>query len=645
MSIVESHKNYNPRLRVFYYLMAGVVALLIGGLAKHQVIANAEYEAKEIQQNQRRVLLPGPRGNIFDREGRLLVGNRPRFAAVIYLAELRAEFRSEYLRLVREYREGGAPIRGRAVEIEARANVVQVYLDEINAATGRDHQVNPTDLDRHFTRRLLLPYQLVNDLDDSEFASILEQIPLDSKIQLYTSSARYYPHGRAAAHLLGYVSTTQELSSDDLPGDQLMTFNIQGSIGRDGLERQFESHLQGKTGSEIWVVDPSGFRYGQPVERRPPVKGNDLVTSLDLDIQRVAEAGLGERTGAAVAIDVHTGEVLALASKPDYDLNRLTPFIPTKVYQEIESQGGWYNRAAQGLYPPGSTFKIISAIATLREGTVNAQTTSYCAGTFRVGGRSFPCHSRVGHGDVTLADSLKVSCNVFYYEHGVAAGIETIAAEARRFGLHQRTGIELPGEPKRMIVPDPAWKRRVHGAGWFSGDTANVSIGQGYLLVTPLQVAQFTASLARGETMTQPTLLRRTTGLNPVQQSEPIGLSRAQMSAIIDGMEQAVENGTARFARLPGLRIAGKTGTAQIRTRVENERGERVPGTLHLAWFAGFAPIDDPRIAVVVMLEGTDIGDNYAGGTTAAPVAREILQKYFEKNPPPARPGLAATRE
>lgn len=634
MSIVESHKNYNPRLRIFYVLMVSLVLLLIGGLAKHQLFNRSNYLQKERQQNQRRVLIPGPRGNIYDRDGRLLVANQPRFSAVIYLAELRADFRREYIGLVRQYRQTDTPMTGRTVEMEARANVVQQYLDEINAATGRKQQVDSRDLDRHFRQRLLLPYPLVVDLEPDEFAAVLEQIPIDSKVQLHSSSSRYYPHGSSAAHVLGYVSSTQELSDENLPGDRLMTFNLRGSIGRSGLERSHEEWLQGKTGTEIWVVDPSGFRYGTPLERRPPVKGNDLITSIDLDLQQVAEREMGSRTGAAVMIDVQTGEVLALASKPDYDLNQLTPYIPEKVYQTIEAEGGWLNRAVQGLYPPGSTFKIISGLAALREGIVGPETTSYCRGTYRVGRRSFPCHARAGHGEVDLATALEVSCNVYFYEHGVATGIDAIAREARRFGLHQKSGIELPFEASRMVVPDKAWKQQVQGQSWFPGDTANVSIGQGFLLVSPLQMAVFTASLARGETMTHPTIRKRSPRSPARQQAKPIGLSREKMAAVVEGMEKAVRSGTARFASVPGVRVAGKTGTAQIRKR---------EGTLHLAWFNGFAPVEDPRIAVVVMMEGTDLEDNYAGGTTAAPIAGEMMKAYFDKNPPSERSGIAAS--
>lgn len=629
MNVVESHKNYDPRLRIFYLLAAAIVLLLLGGLARLQLFHSDTYSEKEKQQNQRRILIPGPRGNIYDRENRLLVGNLPRFSTVIFLAELRREFRIEYLNLVRTYRETGsfrndrAPCRACSeVEVEARAAVVQRYLDEINEAIGENHQVDPQELDQHYHRRLLLPFPLLSDLDQESFAKILEQIPIDSKIQVHTSNSRYYPHDSAGAHLIGYVSSTTELPTTDLPGANLMTFNLPGSIGRTGLEHFFNDHLHGKTGSEIWVVDPSGFRYGEPVQSHLPVKGEDLVTSIDVDLQKIAERAIGVRTGALAMLDVQTGEVLALASKPDYNLNDLSPYIPRTVFQQIEEEGGWLNRATQGVYPPGSTFKLITAMAALRAGTITPKTTSYCTGRFQVGNSSFPCHRRSGHGEIDLAEALRVSCNVFFYEHSQTTGIEAIAAEARRFGLSEKTGIELPSETGRMLVPDRDYKRRVHNQAWFPGDTANVSIGQGFLQVTPLQMATFTASLARGETRTTPTLLRHDKGLKRHQNSESIGLSRSEIEAIFSGMAAAAESGTARFAQMDDIAVAGKTGTAQIRAK---------GGTLHLAWFVGFAPVDDPKIAISVMIEGTDLLDNYAGGTTAAPVARELLEAYFAK--------------
>lgn len=638
MSIVESHKNYDPRLRVFYAIMGCMILVLWVGLAKLQLFESDKYSLEEQQQNRRRVLFPGPRGNIYDRENRLLVRNQPRFSAVVYLAELREEFRHEWIRLRRHYQAlpkeiAEAQLEGRSLEREARVAVVQHYLDEINRIIGRDQTIDGTHLNNHFNRRLLLPYPLVDDLQPGEFARILAQIPLNSKIQLLTSSARHYPYDNAASHVLGYVGNTDELPSNGVPGEDLMTFNIDGSVGKSGLERAFNDHLQGKTGSEIWVVDPMGYRYGLPINRTPPVKGHDIVTSLDIDLQQIAERAIGARTGAAVAMDVRTGEVLALASKPDYDLNALTPSISRTTFAEIESQGAWLNRAVQGLYPPGSTFKLITAMSALRQGVIDEETTSHCTGYYRVGSRAFPCHSRIGHGTVDLVDAIRLSCNVFFYEHSLPTGIDFISEEARRFGLGEKTGIELPFEASRMVVPDREYKREVHNAPWYPGDTANVSIGQGYLLVTPLQMATFAASLARGETRTRPTLFRKPDTPASTQHTSPIDLPPEALRAIYVGMEAAVENGTARFARLPDVKVAGKTGTAQVRTQ---------KGTLHLAWFVGFAPVDDPKIAVTVMLEGTEIDDNYAGGRTAAPVAREIMIKYFEKHPPPVPPDFAA---
>lgn len=636
MSVVESHKSYNPRLRIFYVVMCLVCLVLLGGLAKLQISAVTEYRSKEIRQNQRRILIPAPRGNIYDREGRLLVGNRPRFSAVIRLSGLRSEFRREYIELVRHYRESGIPMKGgRTVEIEARTRVVQRFLDQINEITGRHESVDPRELDRHYLQRRVLPFKLITDLEHDEFARILEQVPSDSHVQLEAGSARYYPHGATAAHVLGYVSSTQELNDENLPGETLMTYNLPGSKGATGLERYFDEELVGQTGSEILIVDPSGFRYGDPVSRHPPVKGKDLYTSLDIDIQQAASDGLGKRIGAVVALDVNTGEVLAMLSKPDYDLNGLTPFIPTTVFEKIESEKGWSNRAFQGYYPPGSTFKLVTSLAALRSGVITPETTSNCTGSYMVGRKRFVCHSRAGHGTVNLIDAIRVSCNVFFYEHGLETGIDAIADEARRFGFDKTTGIELPFESNRMVVPDDAWKRNFNGLGWYPGDTANVSIGQGFLLASPLQVAQFTASLARNETTTHPTIVRRTPGLTPVQESNPIGLRPELMAGIIDGMTEAVISGSARFARLPDVQVAGKTGTAQV----------RVPeGTLHMAWFTGFAPVKNPQIAVVVMVEGTEVDDRYAGGTTAAPVAREVFRTYFDKHPLPHHPDLADSR-
>lgn len=615
-----------PRLWVFYVLFGLLFLILAGGLFYHQIIQGEEYARQEMRQNFRRILLPGPRGNIYDREGRLLVGNRPLFQAVVYLNELRSEFREEYIVFVRELRGDNdilpgqkLPFSREQISAESRRRVVQRYLDKLNRILDLAESIPTETIERHFAQKLLLPLPLLKDLSESQFARLIEQLPVDSPIQILTDYARYYPENRTAAHTLGFV-VSSEVSEDGLPGEDLRTFKAKGRIGISGLEKFYDDFLQGETGGEIWVVDPSGFQYKR-TEYLQPKKGRDLYTSLDLDLQNAASQALHNYVGACVALDIQTGEVLALVSQPDYDLNLLSPFLPTEVDRDIRARGAWLNRATQGLYPPGSTFKIITALAGLRSGEIAHEQVD-CQGFLPIGGRRFNCHHRAGHGLESLEHSLRDSCNVFFYHYGVAMGAEVIASEAHRFGLDQPTGIELPAEASKMLVPDPAWKQRRYREPWYAGDTANLSIGQGYLLQTPLQIACFTASLARGETRTRPTLLLAGSATEAVAE-EKIGLPPEALQRIFDGMELSARQGTGKFVSLQGLRIAAKTGTAQV--FVEGRE-------LTIAWIMSFAPIEAPRLAVVVMIEGTDPGDNYHGGTAAAPVAREVFRKYFAKN-------------
>lgn len=644
-SLVETHRGYNPRLLVFHGLLVLACLGVAAGLAYQQLIKTNIYHDLERVQNQRRVLTPGPRGNIYDRDGRLLVGNRPRFAVTLNLDELRGEFRTEFLKIRRAYREANdrnLPSSGELEQI-ARFTVVQRYLDEVNRRLDRSETLDGQALTRHFRRQLLLPYILVDDLHPDEYARLLEQLPVTSALQVYTTTARHYPFNSAAAHTLGFVGlvSLEDSPTVSLPGDELKTFAMKGSVGRDGLELYFDEILQGETGGTIYRVDPAGYRVNPPLIRRLPVQGRDLVTSLDIDLQLAAEAALAklELPASAVMLDVTSGEVLALATKPDFDLNATSPRIAAETYQQIDAAGGWYNRSVKGIYPPGSSFKILTAIAGLRAGTLDPEATVTCEGVYRVGRRLFPCHDGHAHGPVRLAQAIEVSCNVYFYEQGLRLGAERLAAEARRFGFDRPTGIELPFETKGMLVPDAAWKKRFIGQRklppeqqaieerWYDGDTANFSIGQGYLLVTPLQMASFAASVARGETLTRPTLLHDPA--RPRVQGDGIGLNPVARAALLRGMEDCVisPHGTARILnspalKIPELRIAGKTGTAQVATPA---------GTRNLAWFICFAPVDRPEVALAVMVEGDTPGEEFAGGRYAGPVARDVLKTWWDK--------------
>ena len=630
---IETHSARNPRLLFFHGALVAAVLVLVTGLAYRQLFRSGLYNERERLQNQRRVIAPGPRGNILDREGRVLVGNRPRFSVVLYLAELRGELRTEYIRIIRNYRDYSKADRPTPEQLEriARVSVTQRYLDRVNFILDRNEKVKLADLDRHFSQTLLLPFVLLDDLTPAEYARLIERLPVNSPLQVYTSSTRDYPNGSAAAHVLGYTGVYSGDTGEDFPGDGLTTFKMKGSFGRDGLEKKFDEHLQGESGVTIYRVDPAGYEVKPPVESHPPIQGKNLTTSLDLDLQLVAEKGLGDQTGAAVALDVRTGEVLALTSKPDYNLGETTPRISAETWQDILERGALVNQAISGAYPPGSTFKIITSIAGLRSGRlVPDKPIVDCEGVLRVGNKNFYCdNGEKQHGEITLVEAIAQSCDIFFYEAGRLITPEVIADEARRFHLDQRTGIELPNETSRMLIPDPEWKERTQNEKWFPGDTANMAIGQGYVLVSPLDMACFAASLARDETYTKPTILHNPQA--PEQHSERTGLTPAQRAVLLEGMEGATTHGTAKIIttsafKIPGVRIAGKTGTAQKRIMKDGKLGN-----INFAWFICFAPIENPEITVAVMIEGDIIGENFGGGLHSAPVANDILKKYFDK--------------
>jgi len=635
--LIETHTARNPRLMLFFGIVSVLLALLVGGLAYRQLLKTVFYTKREIQQNQRRVVIPAPRGNIYDRNGDVLVGNRPRFSVVLDLAQLRSEFRSEYKKVDRNYKKLDPAERPNSDQLSriARAAVAQRYLDKINVILGRAEIVRSAELKRHIDQTLLLPYVLLDDLSPKEYARLIEKLPVESPLQVYISSTRYYPYGSAAAHTLGYVGVNSDPDTEDFPGDDLPTVKMKGSIGRTGLEKLYENDLQGETGGAIYRVDPAGYKVDRPIEQLLPVQGRNINTSIDIDLQLAAETALTEpveRIGAAVALDVRTGEILAITSKPDYDLNSFVPRLTHEEADKIAEDGAWFNQAIGGAYPPGSTFKILTSIAALRSGKVTPDHPIInCDGVTMVGNKRFYCENGDGHhGEILLPEAIAHSCDIFYYQAGLLTTVEGIAAEAKRFHLDQRTGVEIPGETGRMVIPDPAWKERTQKERWFPGDTANMSIGQGFVLVTPLDMACFVASVARDEIYTKPTILHNPKA--PTQHSPSIGLTPAQRQALLAGMEGCTVYGTANYItkfpnlRVPGVRIAGKTGTAQ---KLVTKDGKT--GFINYAWFICFAPIENPEIAMAVVVEGEKIGENFGGGSYAVPVASAVLKKYFEK--------------
>lgn len=613
--LIETHSARNPRLMLFHGIIGVLIAVLIAGMIYRQLFTSTIYSERERLQNLRRVIVPGPRGNLYDREGQLLVGNRPRFSVVLSLAELRTEFRNAYKTVSNNYVHLPSDERPNSDQKSriARASVAQQYLDKVNYILGRHEKVNSNNLNRHINQSLLLPYVLLDDLAPAEYARLIERLPVNSPLQVYTSSTRSYPYESAAAHVLGYIGVNNDPEVEDFDGDDLLTFKMKGSYGRDGLEKIFDNTLQGETGGSIFLVDIAGYKVeSSDLPQRKPIQGQNLATSLDIELQLVAEKAMAGHPGSAVVLDIKTGEVLVMASQPDFD--PLTRIPNLKPDEDLGKSGVWVNRATQGRYPPGSTFKIITSIAALRSGAIDPEKSRViCAGFWQVGNRRFPCDGI--HGEVDLVKAIAVSCNTYFYKYGIETGPALIAAEGHRFGFDDMTGIELPHEFSDPHVASPAYTKEHFNRRWTDGDTANTSIGQGDTLITPLHLAQMFASFARGQTRTQSTLLHDPD--RPVQNTDPIGLSPSDYNTILNGMETCYKLGTARLAQVPGLRAAAKTGTAQ-------------KGKIDLAWMVAFAPLENPQIAIAVVLEGKE-GQNFHGATYAGPVVKALLETWKAK--------------
>jgi len=668
---MAAYQRLNPRLFSLAGLLALLFAILLGGLAWRQIVQSSTFAQTERVQTLRRVLEPGPRGKILDRKGRVLVDNRANYSVVLYVDELGEEFRTEYYHLkaqwLDQHRDDTTDVRptidSNQLERQAHINVVLRFLNQANTLLHKSQTLDEKALQDHINDYKLLPYRLIDNLTAEEYAQFNAHWPVASPMQTSVEALRNYPQGSLATHVLGRVSFSDVINGDDVPGADLPSqdsFALRGMKGAEGLELSHDEQLRGEPGGEIWVVDPAAALYERKEQKTPKV-GADFQCSLDLDLQRVMETQMDKVSqklqnllqakfdvaGAAIAMDVRTGEILAMTSRPDYDLNDSVPNFSEEKYKEIYDKGALYNRATQGLYPAGSTFKLVDTIAGFQAGTLDRNTILNCPAAINIGGRMFRDDTYLsipqGRGDINLVTAIEKSSDTFFYQEGLIIGPTKIAAEARRLGLGQSTGIGAEiaeTAQKNMIIPDAAWKK-AHRPGegpWSDGDTANLALGQGYVLVTPMQMACLVTSIARNETRTNPTLTHNSSLPSDyiMHDGEPLGLTPDQRQLLLEGMIKAVSpTGTAATAQIPewpGLHIAGKTGTAQW--------GKVTDTTI--AWFVCFAPAEDPRIAVVVMVESPIKGDNIYGGPTCAGAAQEILREYF-KDYPEALPADAKT--
>ena len=594
-------------------IVGGAQALLTAGLAGRlyqlQVVESERYQVLADENRINMQLLPPARGRIFDRFGQVLAENRLNYRLVV------------------------VP--------EAALNLDKA-LDEIAALVPIEDHDRERVLREARRKQRFVPITVRENLTWDEVSQIEVNAPDLPGVMIDVGSRRLYAFGRDTVHIVGYVGAVNE-SDLERTDDPLLTLP-DFRIGKNGTEKVLESSLRGEAGSRQVEVNAYG-RVIRELSRRTGRPGDDHMLTIDLGLQQYVAARFGDESGSAVVLDVHSGEILALASMPNYDPNLFTSGISQRQWRELIGHPRFplSNKSIAGQYSPGSTFKMIVALAALESGEVSPYQRFYCDGSIKLGKRRFRCWRRYGHGHVAMVQGLMESCDVYFYEVAKRVGIDRIAAMSERFGFGRKLDIELPGE-KPGLVPTREWKLAMIGEPWQGGETLVVGIGQGYLLTTPLQLAVMVARIANGGIAVEPRLLAEVIrDGQPVPREgetfDPMGLSPAHLDIVRKGMNFVVNEpkGTAYQARIeePALAMAGKTGSVQVRRISEREHRAGVIKNEDRPWkerdhalFVAYAPLERPRYGVAVVVE-----HGGSGGTVAAPIARDILREVQRRDP------------
>ena len=545
-----------------------------------------------------RLLIP-PRGVIYDRNGVMIASNRQNFQAMI---------------------------------VAEQTPNVQQTLDEfkkIMPLSEEEEAKIKKDLKRN---RSFVPIKIKDNLSWQEVAKIQLKAPDLQGIYIDEGLSRDYPFGESMAHVLGYVSSVseKEAKADNDPLLQVPEFKI----GKDGVEKLFEKDLRGRGGSLKLEVNAYG-RVMKEIERIEGISGKSLSLTIDSRLQQKAYNLFKdqEQSGAAVVLDVNTGEILAFVSAPSYDPNAMAKGLSGKEWKDLinNERNPLSNKAISGQYSPGSTFKTIVALAALESGIVRSDTRFSCSGQMFLGNHAFHCWRKQGHGSLNVVEALMYSCDIYFYEVAQRIGIERIAAMARRFGLGNKIDIGLENE-KPGLIPDKAWKKKRFGESWQQGETVISGIGQGYILTTPLQLATMVSRIANGGYEIKPTF----TKVTDKSHIKKINISQEYLDVVKQGMYDVVNipGGTAYRSHfnIRGMEMAGKTGSTQVRRITMKERQTRVLRQDELPWkyrdhalFIAFAPYDNPRYGVAVLVE-----HGGGGSSVAAPIASAILQEAIK---------------
>lgn len=597
----STHRTFSRRALI----LGGAQAFLMTGLAARmyylQIVESEEYKllADENRINLR--LLSPPRGRVLDRRGVELANNQQNYRVVL---------------------------------IAEQTEDVARTLDSLAEIIPIDSYERAKVLREVRRRRSFVPVTVAENLTWEEFARVNVFAPDLPGIQPDIGESRAYPFGATLAHVVGYVGAVSE---KDLTGDPLL--ELPGfRVGKSGVERTREDLLRGKAGVSRVEVNAYG-RVIRELNRREGQPGGELRLSLDAELQSYSMALLGEESASAVVMDIHSGDILTLASTPGFDPQGFNIGLTQQAWADLtnDPRNPLLNKAIAGQYPPGSTFKMIVAIAALDAGVISPDQQIFCSGHVELGNQRFHCWKRTGHGNMSLVEAISQSCDVYFYDIAKRVGIDRIAETARSFGLGGATGIEIPAESKGLM-PTRAWKLARTGEAWQKGETLVAGIGQGFVLTTPIQLAVMTARLANGGFDVTPRLILDDTespGV-PARELQRLPVGRTALDLVTEGMRRVSNEptGTAFASRIRerDMMLAGKTGTSQVRRISRAEREVRVLRNEELPWrerdhalFVAYAPIDAPRYAISVVVE-----HGGSGSRAAAPIARDILKKMQE---------------
>ncbi len=574
--------SYHPnsvlrRARTARLLFVGSMAALAIGFFRAQVLNSEQYVMQAENNRLREVPLPGARGTIYDRHGEILAENLPGYAV----------------------------------------SILSPSVDSLRSALRTLSKVIPIDSQqqelavRRYRRAPTRPAVIFSDAS-FEAVSVLEERRVEFPgLIIQSSPKRYYPDGEAMAALLGY---TGEISEDELTKERFDGYKAGQQVGKAGLELQYEAQLRGKEGRRFVEVDAgnrvvrdAGVRAEEQPDAPPPLR-----TEIDLDLQRFAHEYYGDSLrGAVVALEPTSGAVLALYSAPSYDINRFVGGVSNSFFQQLrqDKHTPLVNRAIQGRYPPASTWKLATAVLGLQRGLVTMDTRMQtpCTGGYYYG-RVFKCWDKRGHGDVTLAQAIAKSCDVYFYQLGLKIGLDSLLAGGVKLGFHEKTGIDLPSENRSIFPENTAYYDKRYGArGWNRSVLLSLSIGQAENTQTPLNMAMFYTALATDGRAATPHIVARTP-----ERTQVLNLNATQLEGLQLALADVVSRGTAAGARIQGLTIAGKTGTAQV------------PGQKDFAWFVGYAPANDPKIVLAIIIE------EGLHGSTAAKAATKLMERYLK---------------